>query len=59
VAFPVRRWLHRLQLDERRVILERVVAEDLVLRVYRLPGDGIEEWAEVQRRGYEGLVAKG
>jgi hypothetical protein len=31
---------------------------DLVLPVRRLPTDGAEAWADVQRRGYEGLVAK-
>jgi ATP-dependent DNA ligase len=30
----------------------------LVLPVRRLAADGLEAWAEVQRRGYEGLVAK-
>src|SRR5262249_24847803 len=43
---------------ERRLILERVVAGDLVLPVRRLPAHGDEAWAEVQRCGYEGMVAK-
>jgi hypothetical protein len=29
-----------------------------VLPVRRLPDDGLEAWAIVQARGYEGLVAK-
>jgi ATP-dependent DNA ligase len=38
--------------------LERVVGGELVLPVRRLPTGGAEAWAEVQRRGYEDLVAK-
>src|SRR5438093_12296626 len=30
----------------------------LLLAARRLPAHGLEAWAEVQRRGYEGLVAK-
>jgi bifunctional non-homologous end joining protein LigD len=45
-------------LGERRGILERVVAGELVLPCRRLPADGTEAWAEVQQRGLEGLVAK-
>ena len=50
--------LRPLPLGERRLLLERVVAGDLVLPVRRLPAQGAEAWAEVQRRGYEGMVAK-
>jgi bifunctional non-homologous end joining protein LigD len=46
-------------LSERRQILGRAIAgADLVLPCRRLPADGAEAWAEVQRRGLEGLVAK-
>ena len=57
---PYRDWrdLRQQPLGERRLCLERVVAGELVLPVRRLPADGAEAWAEVQRRGYEGLVAK-
>ena len=34
------------------------MAGELVLPVRRRAADGAEAWAEVQRRGYEGLVAK-
>ena len=50
--------LRPLPLGERRRVLERIVAGDLVLPVRRLPAGGVEAWAEVQRRGYEGMVAK-
>jgi bifunctional non-homologous end joining protein LigD len=50
--------LREQPLGERRQILEHVVAGELVLPVRRLAADGAEAWAEVQRRGYEGLVAK-
>src|SRR5712692_1572548 len=50
--------LRQQPLGERRHVLERVVAGELVLPVRRLPADGAEAWAEVQRQEYEGLVAK-
>jgi bifunctional non-homologous end joining protein LigD len=34
------------------------MGDDLILPVRRLPAHGDEAWAEVQRRGYEGMVAK-
>jgi hypothetical protein len=44
---------------ERRATLEEEIREQrLVLPVRRLAADGLEAWAEVQRRGYEGVVAK-
>ena len=62
MAFDCLYWdgrdLRQQPLDERRKALERVVAGELVLPVRRLAADGAEAWAEVQRRGYEGLVAK-
>jgi bifunctional non-homologous end joining protein LigD len=46
-------------LGERQRILWRTIAgSELVLPCRRLQADGAEAWAEVQRRGLEGLVAK-
>jgi bifunctional non-homologous end joining protein LigD len=46
-------------LVERRRILEHAIAgAELVLPCRRLQSDGAEAWAEIQRRGLEGLVAK-
>jgi bifunctional non-homologous end joining protein LigD len=46
-------------LRERRAQLEDLVTGgDLVLPVRRLPRNGLEAWAAVLERGYEGLVAK-
>jgi bifunctional non-homologous end joining protein LigD len=46
-------------LRDRRAALEDVVAgSDLVFPVRRLAPDGVEAWAQVVERGYEGLVAK-
>jgi bifunctional non-homologous end joining protein LigD len=46
-------------LHERRSTLEEEIRDQrLVLPVRRLAANGLEAWAEVQRRGYEGLVAK-
>jgi bifunctional non-homologous end joining protein LigD len=47
-------------LRERRAELERVLENDEVLLVpaRRLEGDGLEAWAQVLERGYEGLVGK-
>jgi bifunctional non-homologous end joining protein LigD len=47
-------------LRERREELERVLENDQVLLfpARRLEGDGLEAWAQVLERGYEGLVGK-
>jgi bifunctional non-homologous end joining protein LigD len=46
-------------LRDRRATPEDVVAgSDLVFPVRRLASDGLEAWAQVVERGYEGLVAK-
>jgi len=46
-------------LGARREILERLIDDQHVLfPARRLPAHGLAAWAEVQRRGYEGLVAK-
>jgi len=46
-------------LSERRLILEGLVTGgDLVLTVRRLPPNGLEAWAAVLERGYEGMVGK-
>ena len=46
-------------LRERRARLEDLVADNnLVLPVRRLAPDGLEAWAQVIERGYEGYVAK-
>lgn len=47
-------------LSERRAELERVVENDhaLIFPARRLAGTGLEAWAEVLERGYEGLVGK-
>jgi ATP-dependent DNA ligase len=43
----------------RRNVLEELVdGHDLVLPAHRLAADGLEAWAEVLERGYEGLVGK-
>ncbi|MGH2404848.1 MAG: hypothetical protein ACRDGN_10335, partial [bacterium] len=43
----------------RRNILEEIVeGQDLVLPTRRLAADGLEAWAQVLERGYEGLVGK-
>jgi ATP-dependent DNA ligase len=43
----------------RRNVLEELVdGHALVLRARRLADDGLEAWAEVLERGYEGLVGK-
>lgn len=52
--------LRGLPLRERRAILEAQL-DGCALELFpveRLPADGMEAWAEVQRRGLEGLVAK-
>jgi bifunctional non-homologous end joining protein LigD len=46
-------------LRARREVLERLVADAApVFAVPRLPADGLEAWAEVERRGLEGYVGK-
>ena len=46
-------------LGARREVLERLIADHhLLFPARRLPAHGLAAWAEVQRRGYEGLVAK-
>ena len=45
-------------LTDRRRSLEDLVDGSDVLPVRRLPDDGLEAWAIVQARSYEGLVAK-
>jgi bifunctional non-homologous end joining protein LigD len=44
--------------ERRRTLEEQIRDQRLVLPVRRLAADGLQAWAEVQRRGYEGLVAK-
>ncbi len=42
-------------LHERRMALDEQIRDQrLVLPVRRLAADGLEAWAEVERRGYEG-----
>jgi ATP-dependent DNA ligase len=46
-------------LHTRRKLLEGIVeGQRLLLPARRLSGSGVEAWREVERRGYEGLVAK-
>ena len=46
-------------LGVRREVLETLIdGQQLLLAARRLPAHGLDAWAEVQRRGYEGLVAK-
>jgi bifunctional non-homologous end joining protein LigD len=46
-------------LHTRRKVLEAIVeGQRLLLPARRLSGSGVEAWSEVERRGYEGLVAK-
>ena len=46
-------------LRERRALLEEAVAGgELVFPVRRLASNGLEAWAQVLERGYEGYVAK-
>ena len=43
----------------RRNVLEEIIdGQSLVLPVRRLAADGLEAWAQVLERGYEGLVGK-
>jgi len=52
--------LRREPLHTRRAALERLVdGENVILPARRLAANGLQAWdEEVQRRGYEGLVAK-
>src|SRR5437899_847652 len=46
-------------LGARREVLECMIGDqNLLFPARRLPAHGLAAWAEVQRRGYEGLVAK-
>jgi len=57
--FAAGRDLRRVALRARRGWLEEVVyGEHLVFPARRLAPNGLEAWAEVLARGYEGLVAK-
>src|SRR6266545_5806533 len=50
--------LRALSLRERRAILEHELGEPgLLFPARRLAANGLDAWAEVQRRGLEGLVA--
>jgi bifunctional non-homologous end joining protein LigD len=51
--------LRKRPLRVRRNVLEELVdGGDLVLPARRLADDGLEAWAQVVKRGYEGLVGK-
>jgi bifunctional non-homologous end joining protein LigD len=51
--------LYAHPLGARRDVLERLIGDQhLLFPARRLPAHGLAAWAEVQRRGYEGLVAK-
>jgi bifunctional non-homologous end joining protein LigD len=51
--------LRKRPLRVRRNLLEELAdGHDLVLPARRLAGDGLEAWAQVLKRGYEGLVGK-
>jgi bifunctional non-homologous end joining protein LigD len=51
--------LRQEPLRTRRKVLEGLVdGQRLLLPARRLSGSGLEAWREVERRGYEGLVAK-
>src|SRR5439155_26406363 len=51
--------LRHYPLGARREVLETVLAGQRLLLAARRPtAHGLEAWAEVQRRGYAGLVAK-
>ena len=51
--------LSLLPLRERRPLLEEIVAgHDLVLPARRLAANGLEAWAQVLERGFEGYVGK-
>jgi ATP-dependent DNA ligase len=51
--------LRREPLHARRTALEHLVAgQHLILPARRLAAHGLRAWEQVQRRGYEGLIAK-
>jgi len=51
--------LHPYALGVQREVLKTLIdGQQLLLAARRLPALGLDAWAEVQRRGYEGLVAK-
>jgi bifunctional non-homologous end joining protein LigD len=51
--------LSQVALRDRRLELEDVVTgRDLVLPARRLAANGLESWAQVLERGYEGMVGK-
>jgi bifunctional non-homologous end joining protein LigD len=59
ILYLDRRDLTTRPLRDRRARLEHIVAgSDLVFPVRRLGPDGMEAWAQVVERGYEGYVAK-
>jgi bifunctional non-homologous end joining protein LigD len=59
LLYHERRDLTGRPLRDRRARLEDVVAgSELVFPVRRLAPDGLEAWAQVIERGYEGYVAK-
>ena len=59
LLYQDRRDLTGRPLRDRRARLEDVVASsDLVFPVRRLAPDGLEAWAQVVERGFEGYVAK-
>jgi bifunctional non-homologous end joining protein LigD len=51
--------LRKRVLRVRRNVLEEIIdGQSLVLPARRLAGDGLEAWAQVLERGYEGMVGK-
>jgi bifunctional non-homologous end joining protein LigD len=59
VLYRTGRDLSQAPLSERRLQLEDVVTgRDLVLPARRLAANGLEAWAQVLERGYEGMVGK-
>ncbi len=51
--------LRHSPLGARRDVLEALLdGQQLLFAARRLPAHGLDAWAEVERRGYEGLVAK-
>jgi ATP-dependent DNA ligase len=59
LLYQERRDLTGRPLRDRRARLEDVVAgSELVFPVRRLAPDGLDAWAQVIERGYEGYVAK-
>jgi ATP-dependent DNA ligase len=55
----VRKDLRKRPLRVRRNVLEELVeGHDVVLPARRLAAEGLEAWAQVLERGYEGMVGK-